>query len=68
MGALGTTPKKLKQLLSDIGIEIKNSGIAENYHLIFCKDPAKFEEFCSYRTSRNLTTDLRPIQSATPTQ
>ena len=35
--ALGITSKKLKQRLSDVW----NSGIAENYHLIFCKDPPK---------------------------
>ena len=38
---LGITPRKLKQWLRNIGIETKNSGIAENYHLIFCKDPPK---------------------------
>ena len=39
-GALGTAPEKLKQQLSDG----KNSGIAGNYHRIFCKDPPKFLE------------------------
>ena len=54
---LGMKPKKLKQRLSDIGI-------------IFCKDPPK----CSWglgslvdTASKNLTTNLRPIQFVTPT-
>ena len=38
VGALGTTPRKLKQWLSDIGTETR---IAENCNLIFCKDPPK---------------------------
>ena len=39
--ALGTTPKKLKQRFSDTETETRKSEIAENYHLIFCKDPPK---------------------------
>ena len=37
---LGTTLKKLKQRSSDIGIDTRCRN-AENYHLIFCKDPPK---------------------------
>ena len=48
----------------------KNSEIAEKYHLIFSKDPLKRswskESFC-HKTSRNVTTDLRSFQCATPT-
>ena len=35
VGALRTTPKKLKQQLSDIRTETKNC------HITFCKDPLK---------------------------
>ena len=40
VGTLGTTLKKLKQRSSDIGIDTRCRN-AENYHLIFCKDPPK---------------------------
>ena len=39
VGVLGTTPKILKQQLSDIGIETRIVGL--NYHRIFCKVPPK---------------------------
>ena len=39
VGALETTPKKLQQPLNDKND--KNSKIAENYNLIFCKVPPK---------------------------
>ena len=43
VGALGATPIKLKQWLSDIGIiDIENSGNAEKHRLIFCKDRLKY--------------------------
>ena len=44
IGALGTTPKLLRKRLEDIG---KGCGIAEECHLIFCKDPSsgKFLRF-----------------------
>ena len=39
VGVLGTTPKILKQQLSDIGIETRIVEL--NYHCIFCKVPPK---------------------------
>ena len=43
VGALGATPIKLMQRLSDIGIiDTENSGNAEKHCLIFCNDPPKY--------------------------
>ena len=59
VGALGTTPIKLKQLLSDIGIDTENSRIAEKHRLIFCKDPPK----CSWGLRSLVVTESQEIES-----
>ena len=67
-GALGTTPKKLKKRLSDIGIETRLVELQKSSSYILQESsdtPLRFKESCLLRNSRNLTTDRRSIQSAT---
>ena len=66
--ALRTTPKKLRQQLSDTGIETRIVELQKTMILYSARILQNTEHRASeHRTSRNLTTDLRPIQWAAPT-
>ena len=70
VGALGAIPKKLKQWLSDTWIEtriVKLQKTAILYSAKILQNVLRFKESCWHRRSKNLATDSRPIQCATPT-